>query len=757
MTYTIVSEQQGSEAAHIYRDGCFEIPQGPCKSEELDRPQWNMRLSSSCRPQQPSNMQISDANSFTTPAAWNDSSCSLRSVSYNDSNMSILETPSPMHSAPSTQSVVPPDVFSHDPIFDSQGFVVVEKPPCVVEKPACTGQISCPSESPSPLPEKLKKLAFGARDSIREPNLEAMKKDSREVQPGLLPSEELEELYNEREQTPPFLQSSSTSGSVSSVMSYNSTPVATSPMVPAMVPTMVSTMLPPSASHTPNPGLPNVGYSVPLQPQSQNGHLMVPAPITTAQSEGMLLRPTGSYCLTYWGYQPTYEQVAPVETHRAQSLPIRHTHEEGCSQGERTLSVTELSRCSSRASSCSLTQQLPNAQPNLVSAQPKLVPLQYPIPMYSVPIQTSPTAPILTRSDSIPTAAQLHPPIQYQSRSVPPQSSHQLMRGSVPASPYTFNSQLQATPLTWSTSSPILYSPQSEQQQPQSHDSPSPLPLAQHGLWDTVAHLETRSIAKHQGAHGPVNIYQVVDPNNKDSPAVCSIIDYMTAEGEYVASKYEPKTADKDRMNPNVILVACTREDEPFSVHFDTEEERNKCLKSMERKYNLADMTEFYPAFQAIVKTDKTERKRRYDYIKADYKRWYPVHGVEKKEIMIKNLHPNAKIKDVKNVFNEMGEVKHVAMPMNKETEEYEAFSCWKDNVDNCEPKPDHVPNGRACYIVFKNMESAIRALTICHYPNLANKFGGLEITWSNDCSSRRRKQGRNRRNMLNNNKSFQH
>lgn len=771
MTYTIVSEQRGSEAA-----SGLGYQKVPCKSEELERPSWGMSFNSSCQPQQLSNMQISNSNSFTPQAAWNDSSRSLRSVSYNDSNMSCsgedlafnqekmsasLGTLSPMHS--SSRSIVPPDVglLSDDPFFKSQGELVD------VEQPECTGQISCPSGSPSPLPEK---TALRARSSIRETNLNALRKDSREVQPGLLPSEEIEELYGKR--SPPLLRPIS-HDSAASVMSYNSTPISTSPMIPTMVPspmvpTMVPTMLPPSASETPNPGLPNVGYPMSNQPQSQNNHLAVPAPITTYHSE-MLLRPTGCYCWTDQGFQPTYEQVSPVVTLRAQSMPIAHTHEEEYSQAERALSVTELSRCSSRASSCSLTQQPQNAQPNLVPAQPNfvpaspnLVPLQYSTPVYSVPIQTSLTAPIITRSDSLPTAAQLHPPSPYQSRSVPPQSSHQSMRGSVPASPYTFNSQLQAPPRAWSISAPNLFSPQNEQQQPQSQDSPSPLPLAQvekfaHELWNTVAHLETRSIAQHQGLHGPVNIYQVVDPNNKDSPAVCSIIDYVTAEGEYVASKYEPKTADKDRTNPNVILVACTREDEPFSVHFDSEEERNKCLKSMERKYNLANMTEFYPAFQAIVKIDKTERKRRYDYIQADYKRWYPARGVEKKEIMIKNLHPNAKIKDVKNVFNEMGEVKHVAMPMNKETEEYEAFSCWKDNGDNGELKPDRVPNGRACYIVFKNMESAIRALTICHHPNLANKFGDLEITWSNDCSSRRRKQGRNRRNMLVNNKSFQH
>lgn len=720
MTYTTVSEQRSSEAASEF--GYQKGMQVPCKFEECERPSWGMSFGSSCHPRQPSNMQISNSSSFLQPVAWNDSICSLKSASFTDSNMScsgedlafsqqkmsastsIRGTPSPMHS--STQSIVPPDMMLQDPFFASQGLVGVEQPSCIEDLGNVQPYSSSVDETDRP------HLAVGARDSMR--------KSPQLVLPGLLASDECDE--SNCEQSPPLLHKLS-HDSAASVMSYNSTPINSSPMPPA------------SGSQTPNPALLNLGYSMSYHPQSQNC-LMVPAPVQATRSE-MLLGPTGYYCLTDQGYQQMYAPVAPVKTLRSQSSPLTHAVEEESSPP----SV-------SRNSSCSLNQQFQNAQPNLVS-------LQYPVytALMSTPaVQT----PVLTNIESCAPAAQSHPPVTCQTHCVPQISHHQLMRGSLPASPYISNSPQPLAPITWSNT-PTIYSPQIEQQSPLSNISPSSSPHAHHELWDTVANLETRSIARHQGSYGPVNIYQVVDPNNTNSPAVCSIIDFYSADGDYVASKYEPKTADKDRTNPNVILVACTRADEPFAVHFDTEEERNKCLKSMERKYNLANMTEFYPAFQAVVKTDKQERKRRYDYIETDYKRWCPTRGNEKKEIMIKNLHPNAKIKDVKNVFNEMGEVKHVAMPMNKETEEYEAFSCWKDNVDNdSEPKPDRVPNGRACYIVFKNMESAIRALTICHHPNLAHKFGALQITWSNDCSSRRRKQGRNRRNMLINN-SYQH
>merc|ERR1719492_430418 len=127
--------------------------------------------------------------------------------------------------------------------------------------------------------------------------------------------------------------------------------------------------------------------------------------------------------------------------------------------------------------------------------------------------------------------------------------------------------------------------------------------------------------------------------------------------------------------------------------------------------------------------------KLRYQDIPVDTK-WKPSNllRVEKIELVVLNLHPNVKIKDVKNVFNEMGDIKHVNLPLKKDTQEWLDFSNWKqlsDGERNRIPKPDRVPNIGTCFIIFKDPDSAVKALSICRHPSNVHLFGGLNVMWS--------------------------
>merc|ERR1719384_2033004 len=108
-------------------------------------------------------------------------------------------------------------------------------------------------------------------------------------------------------------------------------------------------------------------------------------------------------------------------------------------------------------------------------------------------------------------------------------------------------------------------------------------------------------------------------------------------------------------------------------------------------------------------------------------------------ELAILDVNKNLKIKDVKRTFNEIAKVKHVQMPMNKQSQEWGAFQEWKrTGATDGSRAPARVPNTSTVFLTLKDFDSAMRVLSVCNSREFEREFGGIRVQWSHHSGAMR-------------------
>lgn len=219
---------------------------------------------------------------------------------------------------------------------------------------------------------------------------------------------------------------------------------------------------------------------------------------------------------------------------------------------------------------------------------------------------------------------------------------------------------------------------------------------------------QLRIIAELRGVYGDVKCWNLCDV--AISQVVGCAVSFVDYDGVSRTVEYNPVTVGKENERGRFYVVFTeTLTNKKFRIAFADESTRKECMWNMERKYNLCTMQ--------IIGNVTVGKDARLMQVPIENK-WLPKYvgpefQLQKEfELAILNIHSNAKIKDVKRVFNAMANVKHVQMPV------------FAD-------KNSGAPSKATVFLTLKNFESAMRVLTIMNHPAYQAEFGGLKVDWS--------------------------
>lgn len=245
-----------------------------------------------------------------------------------------------------------------------------------------------------------------------------------------------------------------------------------------------------------------------------------------------------------------------------------------------------------------------------------------------------------------------------------------------------------------------------------------------------------------QSRFGVVECYNIADIISPTHQCVVgSGVHYVDHLGQAHFVNYDPRSVDKEDNKELGVHNIRLREMDTHKEHvicFISEEQRKPCVTKLERKYRLDTMaviglvnTGINPIYQKVP-------------INPDFMPKYASRPYEKTmksfELAILDVNKSLKIKDVKRTFNEIARVKHVQMPMNKQSDEWSAFQEWKRNgaANGDTPAPARVPNTSTVFLTLKDFDSAMRVLSVCNSKEFAHEFGNIRVQWSHHSGAMR-------------------